>query len=349
MSVRWKRWKRAFNLYLTSKGITNEEQKLALLLHSGGMELQEVYYTLVPEDEVTQFKDCVATLDNYFTPKFNVPFERHVFRQMHQLEGETIDQFVCRLRQKCISCEFSNDDEAMRDQIIEKCSDPKLRRKLLEKATNATLNMLLETARVHEAVNVQMKSMGSQDQVNKLTMNHRQEKGKERKDRKFKKERKCYRCDGKGHLGKDRNCPALGKKCNKCGLLGHFSACCKTKTEKKPANGANQISKEPVKEEYYAFALYDSDSSGVVDLCVGGVQLKDVLIDSGATCNIVDRGTWESLKQEGVKCQSSRCDKKLFVYGQTKPTEVVGTFKSEVYCNESGERCVGEFTVVESH
>ena len=43
-------------------------------------------------------------------------------------------------------------------------------------------------------------------------------------------------------------------------------------------------------------------SSGVVDLSVGGVQLKNVLIDSGATCNIVDGATWESLKQKGVKC-----------------------------------------------
>ena len=90
-----------------------------------------------------------------------------------------------------------------------------------------------------------------------------------------------------------------------------------------------------------------NDSSGVVDLCVGGVQLKNVLIDSGATCNIVDRATWESLKQKGVKCQSRKCEKKLFAYGQTKPIEVVGTFESELYCEESGEKCVDEFTVVE--
>ena len=37
LSVRWRRWKRAFNLYMVSKGVTNEEQKVALLLHSGGM------------------------------------------------------------------------------------------------------------------------------------------------------------------------------------------------------------------------------------------------------------------------------------------------------------------------
>ena len=77
------------------------------------------------------------------------------------------------------------------------------------------------------------------------------------------------------------------------------------------------------------------------------MQLKNVLIDSGATCNIVDRATWESLKQKGVKCKSRKCEKTLFAYGPTKPIEVVGTFESEIHCEESGEKCVDEFTVVE--
>ena len=106
--------------------MTNDKQKVALLLHSGGMELQEVFYTLVPEDQETSFTACLAALYNYFTPKVNVPFERHLFRQMQQQEGETIDQFVCRLQQRALSCEFANQDETIRDQIIEKCRDPKL-------------------------------------------------------------------------------------------------------------------------------------------------------------------------------------------------------------------------------
>ena len=55
LSVRWKRWKRAFNLYVASKGVTNEGQKVTLLLHSGGIELQEIYYTLVSENQDTSF------------------------------------------------------------------------------------------------------------------------------------------------------------------------------------------------------------------------------------------------------------------------------------------------------
>ena len=221
--------------------------------------------------------------------------------------------------------------------------------------------MLQETARVHEAVDTQMQSMenpGPGDQVNTVdtvdTVQQSRGKGKKTKkrDKKKREEKKCYRCDGTGYLGGDKSCPALGKTCNKCGFVSHFAVCCKSKTPKRRSSvkyrtdGANQVTEE----DYYAFVVKsDNDSSGVVDLCVGGVPVKNVLIDSGATFNIVDRATWETLKTKRVKCQSRICEKKLFAYGQTKPIEVVGTFKSEIYCEKSGEMCVDEFTVIEGH
>ncbi|XP_022796469.1 uncharacterized protein LOC111334923 [Stylophora pistillata] len=87
---------------------------------------------------------------------------------MQQIEEETIDQFVCRLRQKAISCEFPSMDEAICDQIIEKCRDPKLHQKFLEKSSEATLTVLRETARVYEAVNTQMQSIERPEQLNVL-------------------------------------------------------------------------------------------------------------------------------------------------------------------------------------
>ena len=72
-------------------------------------------------------------LDNYFAPQLNIPFERHRLRQMEQAMGEWVDQLVCLLRQKAISCEFVNVDEAIREQLIERCRDLKLGRKFLRK------------------------------------------------------------------------------------------------------------------------------------------------------------------------------------------------------------------------
>ena len=126
LSVCWKRWKRYFNLYLLAKGITKETQKVALLLHTGGLDLQELYYTLVSEEEPQTLEECLTVLDNYFVPKANVPFERHLFRQMEQSPGEKVDQFVCRLRQKALTCSFDRVDETIRDQLIEKCENHNL-------------------------------------------------------------------------------------------------------------------------------------------------------------------------------------------------------------------------------
>ena len=78
---------------------------------------------------------------------------------MAQLQGETIDQFVCRLREKAVTCEFDTVDEDILDQLIEKCRDPELRRKILEKAQDGTLTALQDAARVHESVKLQMQSL----------------------------------------------------------------------------------------------------------------------------------------------------------------------------------------------
>ena len=74
--------------------------------------------------------------------------------------------------------------------------------------------------------------------------------------------------------------------------------------------------------------------------------MEGVLIDSGASCNLIDYETWNSLKQKHVKCESKQADKKLFAYGQKEPIEVAGTFVSEIVCEAAGEQCVDEFTVI---
>lgn len=79
-------------------------------------------------------------------------------------------------------------------------------------------------------------------------------------------------------------------------------------------------------ETDYAFYIAEyvkvvDKSNGSVDLKVGGFILKDVLIDSGATCHIVNDTMWESLKHWSIKCSSEASQKQLFAYGQSKPIE----------------------------
>ena len=162
---------------------------------------------------------------------------------------------------------------------------------------------------------------------------------------------KCYRCSKTGHFA--RSYPAQNKTCHKCGLTGHLPVCCKTKNPKHTPNGRPNLNGAYQKREgsdqrdSYAFAVNDGNkTNGVIHLQVGIVELKDVLIDSGASRNIMDKTKWESLKQNGVKCTSQKCSKKLFAYGQTEPIEVLGTYEAEIHCEDSAKSCLDEFTVV---
>lgn len=63
LSQRWKRWKRAFDLYVTGKGISNDAQKRALLLHVAGMDVQEIYFTLAGDSEDVSFQATLQALE----------------------------------------------------------------------------------------------------------------------------------------------------------------------------------------------------------------------------------------------------------------------------------------------
>ena len=46
-------------------------------------------------------------------------------------------------------------------------------------------------------------------------------------------------------------------------------------------------------ERQHVFHVGTAASNGIVDLKVGSFNIKSVLIDSGASCNLMDKATWE--------------------------------------------------------
>ena len=148
---------------MTRKGVSNDIQERALLLDVAGMGVQEIYFTLAGEDGDASFEATLNLLEDYFVPRANVPFERHLFRQISQGIGESIDQFVCRLRQRAATCDFgANDDDHLLDQLIDKYYSSQLRWKFLEKEGTVTLDELLRVARSEEAVDRQLQALGFQ-------------------------------------------------------------------------------------------------------------------------------------------------------------------------------------------
>ena len=99
-----------------------------------------------------------------------------------------------------------------------------------------------------------------------------------------------------------------------------------------------------VTDNAYAFTVGDA-TTGRVTVSIGGIPLT-MLIDTGATVNVIDKNTWTQLKQSKIKCISSKAGptKPLFVYGCSEPLKTIGTFKAEV--NVGNQACEAEFVVI---
>ena len=65
-------------------------------------------------------------------------------------------------------------------------------------------------------------------------------------------------------------------------------------------------------------------------MSVGKVPLV-IILDSGATVNVIGKITWEYLKENKIDCVSRKCsDSKIYAYGSPEPLPVIGTFETLV-------------------
>ena len=174
-------------------------------------------------------------LNQYFAPRKNTSYNRHIFRQEKQKEGETISQFVAKLRQLTIFCDFPAEsmDSFIQDQVIDNCSSTKLRTKLVAER-DLTLDRMLDIAQAMEASESQSSQIAEDNQFTNVYSINRQTRGGKRGQRECQnpsksKEKQCFRCEIKGHSGDYCRC-SRNVTCFKCGKPGHFASMCRSKT-----------------------------------------------------------------------------------------------------------------------
>jgi hypothetical protein len=165
------------------------------------------------------------------------------------------------------------------------------------------------------------------------------------------KDKKCYRCGNVGHFASNKDCTAWGAKCNKCKGKNHFSSVCKTKLKtdkeerKNRVRNLNEIEDLSNDNEEFAFgisivepnvAVVTKQSTNRLPVDIGGINME-VMIDSGAECNIMGREYWEYLKKNKVKCKSHKISKILYPYGQDEPLKILGKFETTVMVSGNGK------------
>ena len=232
IGTRWKRWKKGFQYYLDARGITQEKQAKALLLHSAGMDVQDIFKNLTdpghPEntdpDPHNVYEKALRTLDAYFLPSTKELYERSIFHHMCQKDDETVDQFVARLRKQGQNCGFDNLDDAIRDQLVDWCSSVPIRRKFLEKGSKLTLQLAQKLARTIEAVDRQVETMAGKTKTEMVRQSSRASTTNGGAEISQEEEGIiCFRCGKEGHMIKDGKCTSWGKRCYRCGKESHLS------------------------------------------------------------------------------------------------------------------------------
>ena len=133
----------------------------ALLLHCAGQKVQDIYYTLPdrePAEGQRAYDKATEVLTTHFRGKVSIPYERYCFRGMTQMD-KSVEQYVIRLKQQAKLCDFVNEDEQIRDQVIEKCKSHKHRTSLLERGRDLTFDQFKTIAQDLESSENHAKSM----------------------------------------------------------------------------------------------------------------------------------------------------------------------------------------------
>ena len=248
---RWQKWLKSFNLFADAAGCKNDKQKHSYFLHTAGSDVQDIFYTLT--ETGTDYKTEAEKLSQCFAPRKNPSYNRHKFRQEKQKEGETVAQFVTRLRQLAALCDFPDDsvDSFNRDQLIDICLTKNLRTKFLAER-DLNIDRALDIAQAMEASESPSRQIAEDNPFTVYTVG-RQTRGRnkaqpqghnhsqrQRQNQYKPKAKQCTRCGIKGHSSDGCRCSS-GVTSHKCGLLGHFASVCRTKN---PHGGQTDVNSQ---------------------------------------------------------------------------------------------------------
>lgn len=368
VGLRWEKWKRSLEIYLEAADIKCPTKKRATLLLVGGIGLQEIFYNIPgassTNPETDLFKLAIESLDNYFRPKQNKTYERHIFRLIKQEEGESFEKFLVKLRDQANKCKFDTPDDHIIDQIIERCVSSELRKKILIMGETVTLDKVITEANTLEVVNQQLASYEKKDtgKTYDENVNAIADKNNSTDIRWSKNEKKiddgrmkpkCSRC-GNSHNSQDLTCLAKNKKCYLCGKMGHYQRCCKSKTNQlkrkmdqhtqswnrynykkgRQGNAVNSLQGEDKDVQY----IFNVNDDATIECKIGDVKLE-MLIDSGCKLNIITDKAWEYLKNKKINCckQIKEPNKTLVAYGCTEPLQVKGSFEAAINVGQRSE------------
>lgn len=272
VAVEWKQFQDEFKIFRIAKGIDklSEDEKIANMLMLMGPESVPIYEQFVFNDS-----DCKKTLSNtitlfsdYFEPVKNVIYERAVFNEMKQAQGQPIHAFIVAVQAQAKNCDYGvMCDQLVRDRIVVGVRDDKLRQYLYD-VEDLTLAKCIQKAKQyvshheHAAKITQNRSVNDDSNVDALVAKKvrdqtgfKEQRAQSSYRRSWYDRNRGYRdstTEGKlgqkdvklssrcANCGKDYHrrgiCPAAKSTCYECHKKGHWARTPACKSSGKPVH-----------------------------------------------------------------------------------------------------------------
>lgn len=372
VALNWKKFRKAYVNYELATGLSDKPAKvrLATFLHvigEAGLEKYESFNLKLDEDDNEErdvIKIVLQKFDDDCKPRTNILVERYNFLKREQEMNEDIDHYVTQLKLLIASCEYPNEEEAIRDQVVLNMNDSTAREKILDKAQFDSkvpdLNQVVNMIKNYESRKIQQKNWTklNEDEKDILKIRRREKDIKKpNSNRMSESDENIKNCKYCGYDHKRNQCPAFGKTCNKCQKLNHFAKMCmnnvQNKYQKKYVERIDDETKSTctnMSEIDYNLNMVrqkkkcnrDISIKDYIIMNVNGVNCK-FLIDSGATCNIIPLGAIKLMKKDSFNI-NKRDKAELSLFDESK----ISSYGSgEFQCKRNGRKFNINFQIVD--
>ena len=358
-----------------------DQKWVSLLYLSLGTEGRRLLTQKLPHDNIynlTTLKLWEMTEIAFIRPR-NFTFDRYEFFSRKQKKGETVEQCYSILKVLAENCNFENWEQVIvTDIFITNMLDDDIQRELLrdtvdpERALSIAVNMEMENQ------NQQRISSSNNNSAANKTINARPSYNRFRgaSARENPTGRVAFnrvpigQCSGCGQAWTTTHrqvCPALGKRCNHCGLSNHFATVCRKKlnntrnsrqgdrinnvetveTTEQITNSENQNVNYINFNEQFNFDYDSSDDNNVamvenvstpptalqnMTIKIGNTDCH-LLLNSGSGCNIIKMPLAREIM---LNCAQSQWSEKKSLELKSFLNDIVealGTLKTPVRCN----------------
>lgn len=234
----WNIYKGQINLALKSLKIAEEDGTGFLLCYGGSQLVSLIYNICSPKDATTvAFKEIIKQLDEYFVQPTNIYTERKNFYDIKNIDGETSQEFMLRLKKAAAKCEFGNHLEfVLCDKFVTSIKSNIIFNKICDQTEELTVKKIIEIAKKCES-RFSMKTMEEEvHAVSAYKKNQRIEKSSIKnanvessagQSSKNSNNVKCSHCGYKNHSSSD--CRYKNLTCRSCNKIGHLARICKSK------------------------------------------------------------------------------------------------------------------------